>query len=160
MIRREFRADRINAVLNHPEVLPWVTLPGLDALDLSELVEDRRNILLMTEEGDGGVLFHRRSQGVFEAHSQYLPSARGKRALAATREAVDWMFRNTDCRAITTMVPADNRPAEALAVRCGLKLYDEVPHAWPRQGRMVAARYFALSRAQWKDLKTCQLQQQ
>lgn len=155
MIRREFRADRINAVLNHPAVLPWVTVPGLGKLDLSDLVADRRNILLMTEEGDGGVLFQNKGDRLYEAHSQYLPEARGKRALAATREAVAWLFRHTDCRALTTMVPADNRPAEALAVRCGLKLYDEVPHAWPRGDRMVAARYFALSREQWKEMTRC-----
>lgn len=51
---RESDATRINAVLNHDAVRPWVLMPGQEALDLSAFVADPHNVVLMTEDGQVG----------------------------------------------------------------------------------------------------------
>lgn len=90
-IVRETDATRINAVINHDAVRPRVTMPGQGALDLSDVVADPGNVVLMTEDGSGGIVFHRHEPGIYEAHTQFLPEARGREALAAVKAMIAYM---------------------------------------------------------------------
>ncbi|MCJ2039549.1 hypothetical protein MKK55_11440 [Methylobacterium sp. J-059] len=146
---RELDATRINAVLNHPAVRPHVTLPGQDDLDLSDFVADPANVLLMTEDGSGGIAFHQHEPGIFECHTSFLPEARGRVALAAVRSMIMHMFVATDCMELLTRCPAGNRPAEALARAVGGVLDFERPAAWPTPRGPVAVKHFALRYHDW-----------
>lgn len=149
MIVRETTAARINAVVNHEAVRSWVTMPGQDTLDLTEAVADPRNVILMTEDGTGGIVFHQHEPGIYEAHTQFLPEARGRQALAAVREMIDHMFVATDCMELLTRCPAGNRPAEALARAVGGVLDFERASAWPTPEGAVAVRFYAIRYADW-----------
>lgn len=120
MIVREFHPLRINAVLNDPSVLQWVALRGqARPLDLGPLLADPRNVLLLESEGSGGLFFHWQEPGVYEVHTQFLPSARGKVALACTEAALEWMFLRTDAMELHTKVPEHNKAARALVQAIG-----------------------------------------
>jgi hypothetical protein len=149
MIVRETTAARINAVVNHDAVRPWVMLPGQDELDLSEIVADSRNVVLMTEDGLGGIVFHQHEPGIYEAHTQFLPEARGRQALAAVREMIDHMFVATDCMELLTRCPAGNRPAEALARAVGGILDFERASGWETENGSVGSRYYAIRYPEW-----------
>lgn len=147
MIAREFTADRLNAIVNHPAVHQWVAMPGQGALDLSGVVADECNILLM---GDGGgILFHQLDHGVYEAHSQFLPEARGPKALATMREAFHWMFIRSNCMEILTQVPSHNRAASVFARRCGGVLDFVRENAWQTENGPVSIEYYGLRYADW-----------
>lgn len=144
-VNREFSAERINSIVNHPEVRPW--LGGTGALDLTPLVADPRNVLLMGE--GGGVLFQWLEPGLYEAHTQFLPEARGAGSVQNVRDALRWMFTRTDAVEIVTKVPAPNKAALGL-VRAihGQKLFEREA-AWPTESGMVAVSFYGLSMLSW-----------
>ena len=155
-IVRESDATRINAVLNHDAVRPWVLMPGQEALDLSAFVADPHNVVLMTEDGAVGIAFVWHEPGVYEAHTVALPDARGSRVLAAVRSMIAFMFTATDCMELLTRVPVNNRAADAPARAVGGTLDFERAAAWPTDKGPVAED-LSVSRdagiAFWGDLK-------
>ncbi|WP_198352340.1 hypothetical protein [Sphingomonas sp. MA1305] len=106
IVSRCYDAAAINAVCNHPAVLPGLSL-GLHALDVSDLLEDRRNIAFLGEYG--GALFHRTGPGVYAAHDFFLPQGRGQWALAASRKMLAKMFDQFAARLIWAETPVENR---------------------------------------------------
>jgi hypothetical protein len=148
-ILRETDASRINAVCNHPEVRPWVLAPGQEAVDLSDFIARPGNVVLMNAAGTGGIAFEQHEPGVYEAHTQFLPEARGRAALADVRAMLAHMFLGTDAMEIVTRCPAHNRPAEALARAVGGTLEFERPGAWQTEAGPVAVRYYALRYPDW-----------
>jgi len=145
---REFDASRINEIVNHPQVRPWLTEAGVNSeIDLSRLIANQDNVLLMID--GGGILFHWQEPGVYEAHTQFLPSVRGRSALAATRDSIRWMFTRTDCMEILSKVPVHNKGAEVWAQLSGASLDFERQDAWISWDGPVAVRYFALRYHDW-----------
>lgn len=142
---REYSADRINAVANHPDVRPWVG--GTGPIDLSPVVANLANVLLMGE--GGGVLFVCLAPGLYEAHTQFLPEARGANALQAVKDALFWVFTRTDCIEITTRVPDGNAAALGLvrSIR-GTHLFDR-PKAWETPSGLVGVKYYSTTLAEW-----------
>lgn len=108
-LKRDFDASRVNPIINHPQVRPWMGGDPNSMLDMSGLVDDLRNILLMTDHG--GLLFHCLEPGTYEVHTNFLPVLQGAQKLAVCREALHWMFTRTDCVGVVTRVPQDNRAA-------------------------------------------------
>jgi hypothetical protein len=100
-----FDAVRVNAVCNHPDVLPGLSL-GRGEVDVSGLVADRRNLFFLGEHG--GALFHRTGPGVYAAHDFFLPSGRGNWALRASREMLAHVFAG-GARLIWAETPVENR---------------------------------------------------
>ena len=111
-LKRDFDAIRLNAVVNDPDVRPFVLAPGTDTLDLTPLVLNLANIALMCDSG--GLVFVRAADGMYEVHTQFLASARGAQAVAFTQEAVRWVFTRTDAFELWTKVPESNRAALGL----------------------------------------------
>jgi hypothetical protein len=116
-VARAYDAKFIDSVINHPQVRPYVGLPEGGVISLATLLRDRRNILLLGE--GGGIFYHFIDDGIYEAHTQFLPENRGKYVVEFCLASVDWMFRNTEASELWTRVPHDNRPALALTIRCG-----------------------------------------
>ena len=118
-IKREFTAERINAVLNHPEVRPWVAEMGDGVIDLTKAVENPNNVLLMGEYG--GFFCIKIMPGIYEVHTQMLPEGRGVWAFEAARVASHWMFTHTDAFEIVTRVPQGHNGAKKLATSMGMR---------------------------------------
>ncbi|MGX7895468.1 hypothetical protein [Tsuneonella sp. HG222] len=75
MIKRCFDADRIDELLNDPAIRP--TIGGAGRLNSDALLDDRRNVCLISE--GGGAIFAWRGPGVYEGHSFF--RARGTEAI-------------------------------------------------------------------------------
>lgn len=147
-IARSFDATAINAAINHPDVFPWVSVPGMDSIDMTPLVADRRNVLLMGETG--GIFFHWQEPGIYIAHTNFLPGeSRGRQALADTRDAIFWMFTAHDGMELLTFVPKPNRVAAMWARAVGAELDFERDAAWPTADGLVPVRYYALRFDRW-----------
>ena len=147
MIDRHLDASRINEILNHPEVYPWVHGLVEGPLDVSIAVADRRNVLLMGEFG--GILFHFHQAGLYEAHSQCLPEGRGAWMVDFTQAALRWMFIKTDCIEVVTRVPKGNLAARALTKISGLTPRFVNPKGWAFNGKIVSAEVFGLTIQDW-----------
>jgi hypothetical protein len=148
MIRRSFDAADINPILNHPDVFRWVAPTGSEPLDASIFLSHGANILLMADD-HGGFLFMPIGGGVYEVHTQFLPTAGGRAVIAGTRGAIAWMFENTDCVEIRTMVPVNNKAADWLTRSMGGMLRFERDHAWLSAAGPIAAKFYALTKERW-----------
>jgi hypothetical protein len=128
MVKRTKNIDLVNSIVNHPEVFPWVSLPGQESVDSSVLINDDRNIVL---EAEGGCfIFVHQEPGLYEVHSQFLPEYRGKNVFEASQEALKWMFLGTpECIEIQTRIPPSN-PGHKLPESLGFKLDFQRP-SWP-----------------------------
>lgn len=142
-MRRSLDASEINEVINHPEVFPWVKIDGMNHVDLTDLVNDRRNYLLMDE--GGGFFFHRIEKGVYEVHTQFIPG-KNQNILDTAVNAVRWMFEHTDAAEIYTEVPQDNIRARKLTRRTGFEYVTTVKNGWMRDGRNLDVDLFVLEK--------------
>lgn len=108
MLRREFNADYINSVINHPSVREGAEV--VDDVDLSEFAQNPKNIIL-TYEGGGFVLIPREDN--YEIHTQALPEGRGQKLRKACQEMLVYAFGR--CDRVTSMVKHGNSAALKLA---------------------------------------------
>lgn len=145
-VDRQFNAQALNAVVNHPDVRPWVGAGSFE-LDLSSVVADPANVLLMNEHG--GCLFERVGAGLYEVHTQFVPEGRGPGALQAVRDALHWMFTRTDAVEIQTKVPVNNLPALALVKSIGGELHFYRDNAWQTDSGMVGVNYYVQTIDAW-----------
>lgn len=146
MITRETSSDRINAILNHPQVRPWVA-NGQDALDLTEAVSNPGNFLLMGEFG--GVMFLKIQYGIYEAHTQVLPDGRGKWTRQLTEACVRYMFTRTDAYEIVTRVPAGHIAAKAAAEAQGMRHEFTRPNGTVFRDRVVDCHVYSFRVQDW-----------
>lgn len=128
-------------------MFPSVAIPGVDRIDVSAIIGDPRNILLMAE--GGGVLFCQDELGHYEVHTQFLPTFRGRHAIRASLEAYRWMFTHTECMRLFTRVPVPNRAAAFAARVVGFEFKFERQSVWPTPDGAVAMKYLDMSYDVW-----------
>ena len=146
-IRRDFDAQAVNRVLNDPAVRADVADVSEGVIDLSERVADVNNVLLMGEHG--GVFAIAILPGVYELHTQILPSGRGPWAFAFAREVTRWMFTHTNAYELMTRIPHTHMGARILATRSGMK-YEFSRKAGCRwRGEVMSADIFSLRIQDW-----------
>lgn len=146
-VRRELSAERVNTISNHPEVRPW--LGGVGELDLTDIVVNRSNVLLMGE--GGGFIFVQQEPGIYEVHTQFLPDHRGEEVITAARDAERWMFTRTDCIEIRSKVPGGNVGAAAFARAMKYELQFVRANAWQTPEGLTSVKYYARSITQWAN---------
>ncbi len=88
---RTFDSRWVNAVVNHPDIRPWVGGDISQPLDLSAAVADRANIFLAGEHGGFACCWS--APQTYEVHTFILPEGRGAWARAFARDGRDWMER-------------------------------------------------------------------
>lgn len=108
-------AARIDGLMNHPMVFPWVSRPGDPPIAMARVVRDPRNVVLLGAHG--GIAFHWVMPGLYDTHTAVLPLGRGAWAEAFGAACRHWMFTRTDAVELLTKVPRSNMPARALTRR-------------------------------------------
>lgn len=147
MVKRTYDALAVNAILNHPGVFPFISVPGIENIDAAAIIADEHNIALMANGGCFILIFH--EPGVYEIHTNFLPEARGRNAIRAAEGSVQWMFLNTDCMSIVTQVPEANRAARWLCAKSGFELEFERKAVWPTSDGLSDLSYWALRYDGW-----------
>lgn len=148
LVTRSFEAAGINAVINHPVVFPLVSVPGIDRIDVSAIVADPRNVLLMAD--GGGVLFIADIEpGIYEVHTNFLPEKRGVNAIRSSLAAYRWMFTHTDCMTLQTKVPAFNKPAEQFCRVVGAIRDFDRKAVWPAKDGPVDLSFWSMRYDDW-----------
>jgi|SRR5580692_118136 hypothetical protein len=153
LVRRSFDADEINPILNDPSVFKYAAYEGLSSFDLSPLLADKRNVLLMADHG--GMVFHWQALGVYQVHTNFLKVPRGYSGpgtyvLNACRAAYRWMFTHTDCVTLLTLIPAHNRAAAMFAPMAGWTKEFERTAVWPSvEDGLVNMSFLALRYDDW-----------
>lgn len=115
-ISRTEHPDFLIGVANDPRVRPW--LGGDDPVDLARLVTDPKNIALTTSRG--GFLALAVGGGRYHVHALFRPGG-GQHAVRAMREALRFVFTETDATELYAGIPYRNRAARALARIAGFE---------------------------------------
>lgn len=147
---RTFDPAFLNEVVNHPEVRPWLGKDRVSPIDMSAVVENPVNVVLVNDHG--GFVFYWREPYVYEVHTQFLPSGRGPQAQEAAREAVRYMFKAISADKILTDVPEDNGPALGLALKTGFKIAsNRFDHGGEYSGKAQRIHELELTRARFEE---------
>ncbi len=146
-LTRTFDAVAVNAILNHPDVFPTISVPGSPLFDVSGLLADPRNVALVVEGGCFVLIWH--EPGVYEVHTNFLRPYRGRYALEAAKAGARWMFLRTDCMTILTQTPATNRAARWLTQAMGFAHEFDRLGIWPSESGQVDLSYWALRYDEW-----------
>jgi len=116
-------AFKINALVNHPAIREH-TLMGFEGdIDLTPVIESGQALFFGDERG--GFLMHNKGQGVWDAHTQFLPETDKRGIMTMIAEVKRHMFCRTDCIMLTTFVEHTNKPALFLALRAGFRKFRE-----------------------------------
>lgn len=105
--------ERINQILNHPEVFPLVSWGSDEPFAFHE---DSLNGLffLMPEDRNGVFIVDPLDIENAEVHSAFLPGHRGKNAVDTAWEGMEWVFTATSISTLWTKVPEGNCRADAM----------------------------------------------
>ena len=108
--------QEINCIINHPEVFRHVSQGALWPLDVEPLM-DGNNIFIMAD--GGGFAFIQVEADVYEGHYYFLPEFRGKYAINAAKECLNWLAQ----REITLIgrTPLKNKSARLFNKLIGMK---------------------------------------
>ncbi len=140
-------AARLNAIVNHPDIYPWVKGFADGPLDLSPVIDGGEAVCLLGEHG--GLLFHRLQPGLYEVHTQVVPEGRGEWALNCARACLHWLFTRTDAVEVLTKCPEGNLAAKSLARACGLTKEFTNPVGWVLDGKPVPADIYSITIQTW-----------
>jgi hypothetical protein len=141
------RADKalIEAIVHHPAVRPHV-LPAGAVFDATPYLSPPH--VALVAEG-GCFLGAAHGGGRYEAHTNFVPSGRGRNALRQMHLALMYMFLRTDCQTIVTQVPIANMAAD-WATRCvGFRFLFEAPRVWPGEAQARMTRYYEHTIDDW-----------
>lgn len=149
-LERHFVAKFVNEIVNHPSVAPHVLLTHEEA-DLTAVVADPANVVLVADHG--AIVFQQLQPGLFEAHTQVLPSGRGEWGRWFVLAALHWLFCSTTAVEVVTRVPQGNVPA-----RAGMRVLERVfgplhelrrEEGWFRDGEPIPADVYSLPINKW-----------
>lgn len=117
-VERTFDAARVNAIANHPDVHPGLSL-GEGALDVSALIGDPHNIFYLGEFGGAALI--ETAPHEFEAHDFILPEGRGAWALQACKAILSRMFAEHGAKRVYAVTPAEHRACRLFNRLLGFK---------------------------------------
>lgn len=116
---RSFDADRLNALVNHPSVRPFVGGDGESEIDLSAVVADEKNVCLLDDHG--GFLLTWSAPDTYEIHTFILPEGRGRAAYANAQEMLATMKGEFHARHLWTRVQHDHDNVRRFTIANGLE---------------------------------------
>ncbi len=145
MIKRCRVADvaEVNRIMTHPDVYPKISddgSPEVGRFDATPLLEcDAIYFLGWTVAGAwaGMWLLKPWNTITYEVHTSVLPDFRGAEAIRVAGDVGRWMFHNTPCRKVVTLIPEGNRPALAFALSAGMKKEGLVKRSFLKGGKVV-----------------------
>lgn len=146
MIERTFDAARVNAIINDPSIHPYITTPNQGPLDITPILANDENVCLATEHGC--FILVKLEPGVYEVHTNFLPSGRGEHALEAAAEGFRYMFTRTDCMEILTKVPRANKGADRFAFSVGFS-FEFMSGQWEYPSGPTPINHYAMRYWDW-----------
>ena len=153
---RTYIADKINKLLNSACVFPRVAVRGQGELDLTPILEDKRNVLI--SDDTGGILFGYLGRNKYEAHPQFVKGTPYKDILAKSQLALNYMFKKTNCESIVANSPKPFRHSAFLALKMGFVHNDTLKKAHTFiTGKTVDLEQYLLTKDRWG--KRCQQEQ-
>ncbi len=142
-IARTMDAAFLNSVANHAAVRPW--LGGDGFINLAPTLANPAHVAY--QAAGGGFLAVSQGDGRYEAHSLFLPDARGQ-TVRAVRAALDHCFAATDATELVTKAPQANTAALGLARLAGFSFLFTAVVPWT-PGQAIPLDFLSLPIDRW-----------
>ena len=94
-------------------------------------------------------LFHAKTAGLYEVHTQALPASRGRIVRDGAPAMLNWMFTRTNAIEIVTRIPDDNDPARELAQMNGFEFEFRRETGWMTTAGNMPVDWFRLGITSW-----------
>ena len=146
-VRRTFDRFEVNGLLNRSDILLHLIVPGIEKLDATALLEDKRNYALMANSGL--ILFTMQDFGVYEVQVAFPKERRGDNALRGVLAALWWMFINTDCLLLIARVLSGHAGASSICANVGAHFEFERGMDWTVNDGSRGIAFWTLSFADW-----------
>lgn len=157
-IERTFDREFVNEVITHPRIYPHVSqdfAPAPAEFDCGPIMAVPDALFLVPMDGEercGVFMVHPHSAIVHEVHTCILPQYWG-RSVEAGRALIEWVFDNTKCLKLLTLVPDHNDLAYRLALKCGMVSQGTLTASYLKGGKLLDQRILAVSKAERRS--TC-----
>ena len=103
---RTFDVAAVNDFVNHPAVLPSLSLGIYEQIDMSPLLQNDRNICFIGQHG--GAICVWSGPGIYDCHNFVVPEGRGGWAKRAMSEIIVKMFRDFGAAMLWAQTPIEN----------------------------------------------------
>lgn len=117
-MNRTFDPVRVNYLVNHPDVRPFIGGDPAEPLDLSAAVANDENIFLDGEHGGFACIWS--APGVYEIHTFVLPEGRGEWAVKFAAWGIAFLVENGAHHLWTRILPEAGN-VRAFAIKMGMK---------------------------------------
>jgi hypothetical protein len=114
---RSYDLDRLNYLINHKDIRPFIGGDGESELDFAPLMKDE-NYFLSGEHG--GFFCQWTAPGTYEIHTFVLPEGRGPWAYDFARQGRDYMV-SQGASHLWTRIPEGAGNIKAFTLRAGFK---------------------------------------
>jgi hypothetical protein len=139
-------AHEINAIFNNPSVRRYIAQDE-KYIDKTEQLNDARNVFVVGRYGVCVFLY--RAFGIYEVHTAVTVEGRGSWTSELTSAAVDYMFVNTPCYEVVTMIPKGHLAAKTAALARGLRYEMTRPNLVMYKGRKTDINVFSYRVQDW-----------
>lgn len=145
-IERASYAERINEILNHPEVHPFVSDTGAK-IDVSSAIANSAHHFLLGEHGV--IVCFAIAPELFEFHIGVLPEGRGQWTIDFAKLSEGYMFTRTAAVELLTRIPSGNRASVALARNMNYRRRWECDGKW--RGKEQPITVWSKTMQDWFD---------
>ncbi len=131
--------ERVNQILGHESVYPWIrddSTPGELRYKLGEAYISNPNMYVISPNEWTAFVLIPRNGTMLEVHTAILPAGRGIRGVRAGRLAIRWIFEHSNYTKLISWIPVCNRRAPMYAKFCGFELEGLVKKSFLIDGRL------------------------
>lgn len=147
MLTRHFTPDRVNEIVNHPSIYPWIKGDHVGEVDVTNRISNQDNVYLVGDHGC--VSFHKQQPGIYEFHTSVLPGGRGQWMLDGAKYAFRYMFTHTEAFELLTRCPDGNIAAKAGAKAVGCTKVFRTNANWAVDNSKVCCDVYSVILQNW-----------
>jgi len=140
----------IHRMMRHPDIYPSIgddsSPKDPNQLDGTNYFADSINLEVDLNGAPVGVIVLHKEGDKLEAHTLMTKLCRGKNAISAVKSAIEWVFKNTGFKEITSYAFSDAPHVAWLARVAGMREIGRRPHPATRNGLPIIRIDFSLSR--------------
>lgn len=130
----------VREVMTHPEIYPYLGDDSRPSADKFTPYFDKSLLYVTVKEDNsdliGMFLLVKHTSIKWEAHTMMLPRGRGRRAVKAYKQGIEWC-RDNGCLYLEGLIPEDNEGAIAVALLGGMEHIGTLRKSILRGGKLL-----------------------